>query len=409
MHRIKELTFLYILLLQLILSAQELPLLLDISPSPYLNGVAGTGTALQTTDAFAFFYNPAQLGNLSNQANFSLHFYPEKVSMFSDGKPDYRATAVSLGYQFSGQSAKNALSLGIGYLDGELNGGEIVYRDSSGTEIGRALNLEFYDLFAIGLGFEYFFKINVGFTYKRISSNRGLDILSDARLIRVQQEYTAFDYGLLLILPMRRILPQEWMNHIKEMTIRPNASFSFGYALRNFGDEIDFNLQTPNEPLPRSASLGYSLNAGLETSWRNIRFNLVKLNWSVQADDPLVKREGDSFSYQSIIGDINVGRNVISATGDKNVISRKGLSLELVDFFHYTWGWYSGGPYSQKNVNGFGFRTKAIFKFLKRPYQRSYLDFIYDHVDIAYNKSTYYIDNKFKTDYHGISIVISGW
>ena len=75
-------------------SAQELPLLLEIPPSPSINGHGGAGTAFLSEDAFGFFYNPAHLGYIGNTINFSLHVYPQKMSLFSADKPEYKANQV---------------------------------------------------------------------------------------------------------------------------------------------------------------------------------------------------------------------------------------------------------------------------------------------------------------------------
>jgi len=389
--------------------AQEAPLLLEILPSPSINGHGGAGTAFPSEDAFGFFYNPAHLGNIGNKINFSLHVYPQKMSLFSSDKPEYKANAGVLAYQFRNFKNEKILNLGIGYLNSEQDVGEIIYRDSLGTELARALNFEFYDFFAIGIGFEYFVDFNFGFTYKRISSNRGLNVQPDLSLIRVQNEYTAVDYGMLITLPLSRVVPYLLSDTYQESKFKPYASVSMAYAFKNYGDEITYNVQLPPEPLPRSASLGYSVNLGIETSFQNKPIRLFDFIWTSQADDPLVKYQADGFSYQAFIGDINIGKNIINARGDNNVISRKGLAIELVDFFRYTWGSYSGGPYSRKNTNGFGIRTKAIFKLLQKKYQRNFLSFIYERIDIAYHKSTYYLNNDSKTTYHGIAITISGW
>jgi len=142
------------------------------------------------------------------------------------------------------------------------------------------------------------------------------------------------------------------------------------------------------------ASLGYAINLGIEIAFRNKPIRLIDFTWTSQADDPLVKQEVNGFSYQAFIGDVNIGKNIINARGDNNVISRKGLAVEVADFLKYTWGSYSGGPYSRRNTNGFGIRTKAIFGLLQKKYERNFLSFIYERVDLAYNTSTYYSNNE---------------
>jgi hypothetical protein len=136
---------------------------------------------------------------------------------------------------------------------------------------------------------------------------------------------------------------------------------------------------------------------------------LVGLDWSVQANDLLVEGSNDNFSYQSFIGDISIGRNILQAKGDAKVASHLGYSIELGETLRYSGGYYEGGGMPYSKTSGFAIRTKGLFKLLKQRYTKTWYSFIVDKMDIRYFNSTYYINNNYKSRFQGISLVLSAF
>jgi len=127
--------------------------ILSIPPSPKLNAMAGVGVALPTTDPFGQYSNPAQVGYASRFTNFSLHFYPGTLRPDPGSQTEFRSSAVNLGYRMRNRSRESSFSFGIGYINSDLNLGEVIYTDSTGNILQRSINNETYYSIAFGLSF----------------------------------------------------------------------------------------------------------------------------------------------------------------------------------------------------------------------------------------------------------------
>jgi hypothetical protein len=149
------------------------------------------------------------------------------------------------------------------------------------------------------------------------------------------------------------------------------------------------------------------LSFGIDSKLNKTIIQLVSLDWSVQANDLLVKGTNSDYSYQSFIGDISIGRNIIRAQGDEKVESHLGYSIELGETFRYSQGYYEGGQYDHKKTHGFAIRTKGLFKLLRKKYTRSWYSFIVERMDIRYFNSVYYVNNDYKSRFQGISLFLS--
>jgi len=384
--------------------------LLKISPSPMLNGMGAVGTALPSDDEFAIYYNPAQLAYSSTVRSAAAQFFPINVKLTDQSKPAFKASSANIGFRMGGRSMRTPIILGLGYISAELDRGTVVFEDPPGNEIERMLSNDYYDAFSVAIGFSYFITLNAGFTYKRISTQTSYFRFPDLSYERLNDKLGAVDYGFLLIVPiLRRYKPGPFREERKMTKYQPYLDLSIGYSKANIGDEVNYSNRLPASPLPRSGRLGYGVSLGVYTKIKQTVIQLGSLDWSVQANDLLVEGSNENFSYQSFIGDISIGRNILQAKGDAKVESHLGYSIELGETLRYSGGYYEGGGMPYSKTSGFAIRTKGLFKLLKQRYTKTWYSFIVDKMDIRYFNSTYYIYNDHKSRFQGISLVLSAF
>jgi hypothetical protein len=74
--------------------------MLYLNPSPKLNGLGMAGTSLPNDDPAGFYYNPAQLGYISQTNDISIQFYPSNVDWLGFHYAKYENTSFNIGYNF---------------------------------------------------------------------------------------------------------------------------------------------------------------------------------------------------------------------------------------------------------------------------------------------------------------------
>lgn len=196
-------------------------LFLLIPPSPILNGMGQVGTALPTNEAYGFYYNPAQLGYTGQTVNAALQFYPSKTDWlpaFNFGDLTYNNLALNLGYNFKDRSPIIPLSVGLGYMKGEINYGRNTLTDDQGNIIAVFDSKESYNAYGIGVGMEYFVNLSLGLTYKTINSQL-VPIQVGTWPIGGEAKTDAIDYGALLTVPVLKPFEKSFLKE-------PESKFS---------------------------------------------------------------------------------------------------------------------------------------------------------------------------------------
>jgi hypothetical protein len=394
---------LYLFFIQSWAQNQTILPILQISPSTRLNGMAGVGVALPSTDPFAQYANPAQVGYSSQFTNFSIHFYPGALKISSRPKPEVRNSGANLGYRLPAPDKTRPVSFGVGYLNSDLDLGEVLYLDDSGVIIQRTINNETFYSISAGFGFGYFVDINFGFAYKWITSDLGFLPTSDSVYVRARDNPGALDYGILLVAPLHRLIVKPAKD------FRPQINFSLGYSRTNNGGEVRYNNLLPAQPMPRTARLGYGLTLGLGINIRNKPIKAFEAYWSVEANDLLVEQNEGGFSYQGFFGDIDIFKHIIKGQGDELVTSRVGYGVELFETVYLASGYYEGMGFDKTVTFGYGFRTRGIFRFFQERYTKNAFSFIVDNVDLQYYTSKYAVYPGDEIRYHGFVLSISGF
>ncbi len=402
----KLIALIFTIIFTISLAAQDASLLpiLTTSPSPKLNAMAGIGVALPTTDSYGQFYNPAQVAFAARHSNFSIHFLPGGQDLSNTGKPELKSSASNLGYQLRGRRDEKSVSLGIGYINSDLDLGAKTFVDSMGNPIRTTVQNENYYSITLGVGFTYFVDINLGLTYKSIISNPGFIQISDNEIVQARDYIGTWDYGILITAPLHRFIFKPG----KDAKLRPLLDFSVGYSKTNSSSEIKYNDFIPELPLPRTARLGYSARGGIGITFERKHFQAFEAYFSVEANDLLVKQEDNGFSYQGFIGDIDISKHIIKAQGDEKVTSRVGYGIELFETLYLAGGFYEGGGFEKTNTFGFGIRTKGIFRLFQTKYTKNAFSFIFDNMDFQYYSSVYSVYPGDEVRFNGVMVSFSG-
>lgn len=359
---------------------------LTIPVSPVNAGMGNTGTSLPSDDVFGFLSNPAQLGYLSQHTNLSFQLYPEESLIYNI--LSYNSVAFNLGYNFE-RLIKFPLSFGVGYN-----------RTKDEFKIWPGNDMDKYDAFSFGIGVDYFVELSAGYTYKNITSE----------IAEFSAAVSAYDLGFLLNVPVTRLIfKQNNLNFISSLELKPELNFSIGYAQSNIGGEIYYVDPAQADPLPRTAVLGYSVSAGLKEMDMKMPLEIVHLDFSAEAKDYLINRDSTgAFSYQPAFGDINVGKNILGIKGDNKVYAQAGFKIELLETALLLHG-HSGRANGLIATNGYGLRTRGLFKVLADNSENQALNFLAEHLDIVYYSSEYYVDTPFEVSFKGLQITLSNF
>jgi hypothetical protein len=373
---------------------------ISIPVSPFSISIGGAGSSLPTDDPYGFLHNPAQLGYFGSRNNLAGAF-PSTINPQSELPQDFdiRSMAVNLGFSFKNLTGL-PLSFGLGYSRPEISyPGLPVY--SGENIIGQFSARDYYDTYSLGAGYDYYLQFYGGISYKNIVS-----ILSPS----ITGDFNAIDFGFIINVPVLRIINDEMSFLIKRIPANPFINFSAGYSLQNLGGEVDYIDPAQKDPLPRMVTLGYGLSGGVDVQFNNFIANLIKLEFTAEAQDLLVTRDENSGSkYQSGLGDISIGKHIIGINGDEKVISRSGVKVNLLETFSYRTGKYNGRFFDNRKTSGFELRAKGLFLLLSNNINNNLINYLAEHVDIRYNNSTYNHFPDHDTNISNIVLVLSGF
>lgn len=369
--------------------------------SPVTTGMGVTGASLPNDDPFGFLLNPAQLGHISQSTNLSFSFYPGSSEIWGLEDFTFNSFAINLGYNLK-DDLNFPISVGLGYA-----------RTNYTIDYWGYQN-DIYSTFSLGVGIDYGVQFNAGLSLKHISSE-----LSDRPTSQTENtaeaSITALDFGLLFNVPVIKLIDKNLQFDIFENNpLLPFFNFSTGYSQLNNGDEIYYIDPAQADPLPRIAKLGYGLSAGLNINMNQTYLKVIGFDFSVDAEDLLVDRKfvltpndtSVSNEYQSFIGDIKIGKNIIAIEGDDKVVTKAGFELELFEIFSYRQGHLSGRGLNNVKTNGFEIKSSGLLKIIAPSNDENPLKYLSDHFDLRFSYSNYSIFKDMETDYYSISIFV---
>lgn len=380
-----------------------------LNPSPSLNAMGATGTALPTEDPFGFLWNPAQLGHTSQTNNLSFIFYPAKLEWIPAFNLDLelKAIAFNAGYNFIDLIGV-PLSLGFGYSNVKFDYGTFVITDtSSPLPIGTTEPEDFYYAYSFGLGVDIGVQLSVGYTIKDVTSILG-DVPTGSEQEEIKAETTVNDFGILLNVPILKLVDENMQAQLdKNLYAQPSFNFSLGYSKSNIGDEIEYNIFPGQaDPLPRMDRLGYGISTGFDLVSDNFRINAFNLSFTVEADDILVGWDGNKSFYQSTLSDLKFWKNIVVIEGDEKIVSHAGTKLDFVETVTLNFGHFSGRGFDMRETNGYEIRAKGLLKLCALWAKDPITDFLRDHFDIRYYNTNYFAGHEFETKMTGLAFYV---
>lgn len=350
--------------------------------------MGGTTASLPSNNALATITNPGQLGLFALNNLFSAEIYAPKTQWLPPFHLDgltYYSEAVNAGVNLGNICRLPfSFSAGFGYSRIDLELGEFIITDETGPEpIGRYHGSEKSNNFSAGFAFEYYVRIGLGWNFKTIRSD----------LVNAAAKVTATDFGLLIGVPVMAIvstLTKEEFEIAPKVT--PLFDLSFGNVRSNVGGEVSYIDNAQADPLPRTAVIGGSIEAGLIFRSGFSNRKLVTITLIRQAEDLLVTRfSGSKFSYQTGLGDIAFVDNVILGKTNPKVDIRKGWQLQVAEAL-YIRGGSVDGPGLAYATSGYSICLRGLARLVDsgnpRPAE-SWIDVVTEHIDLQYHSSTY--------------------
>jgi len=365
-----------------------------INPSPQLNAMAGAFSGLPTSNPFGMFFNPAQLGQFARTYNFSTSFYIRKADWlphfdFSDRY--FKSKAMNFGYSTNKLIPNLPLHIGIGFIDSKVGLGKNIWTDETGKELGVFESWEKYQQFGLGIGIDWKVKFNFGFAFKNITSNLApVSVGFEKR--PGESKATVYDYGFLMTVPLPDFFtpPQIKQLFVFE-DLQTSVDLSAGFALQNVGDSIRYIDSRKQSPFPRLATLGYGLSANITGHIHGVKLQLLKADWSSQAQDILVAHHPDgSWDYEGFPGRINLFDHLISGKFNDDVVIFQGYRIKVFESFEYSYGYFRGqgwDPYIK--TSGFMISSQGLGKALQNTIQNDLLKEIVSKIIIQYATSKY--------------------
>ena len=210
---------------------------------------------------------------------------------------------------------------------------------------------------------------------------------------------------------VKLIDPGYQFNILQGIPASPYFNVSMGYSQLNVGKKIYYIDPAQSDPIPRTAKLGYTLSAGLDLKLNNSVLRAFGYDFIAEASDVLIRLDPttNTTSYQSFIGDIIFGKNLIELKGDNNVVVHKGHNFSLFETVDFMAGRFDGGGYDHERTSGLGVRAKGVLTLLKAYTTNKAFHFIADHFDIQYYSAKIDLTDIGETRFEGVNVIFSGY
>ncbi len=377
---------------------------LTLQQSPMLWGAGQIGTAIPTDNALGFYLNPAQLGNFARDNNLALSFMPNITDW---GKNlfhgiTFHTFGLTVGYNFNKKNDL-PLSLGIGYIHNKFDFGLTVLTDPVSLKPIRVSdNYDSFDCLSIGAEYDYYLRFNLGISTKFFKSVIG-DVYENGK---VEADGTAFDFGAMVTAPLSELLFKNASYNLDASSyFKPVLNFTLGYSLTNVGKEIYYIDASQKDPLPRTARLGYSLDLGLKLFVNGKGLDAVDYSFTAEAEDRLAVSDSlGNLTYLGLLGNINIGKNLIAFRSDNNVIEHQGHIISFFKTVTLAFGRYNGAGFNDIKTNGLGFSTEGLSLLLSASIDNPVLNFIANHFALKYYDSNAFVNTSLETNFKGLTL-----
>lgn len=369
----KQLLFLSFLVLLSFanIKAQAISSLLTLNPDPHSLALGLGGVANLDADPGEYYFNPALLGYFSQATNFSYQTYSRIPSI---GFPDYNlnTNSFTLGYKYKLLDNLN-ISAGFGYR---------LFHIESDNNYGN----DKYDAYSFGLSLDYFVNLSLGVSFK--------NAVSKYQYIKntvTERKANAKDWGLLLTVPIVKLIDPQFTFKPGSMELKPFVNFSLGYSKCNSGDEYDGYYPGEKYLLPLTARLGYNLSFGSDMKLSGTSIQLFNISLMIEAWDYLVDynyTNGKS-EYRSGLGKIKFINLLRWKAAEDDYVS-KAKSITLLETVSLLRGSIHYGTMDSYPTNGYAVSSDGIFKMLSLAAYNDNpnIKYILDHFEIKYVKGS---------------------
>jgi hypothetical protein len=390
----KTTRLLAILLLSFEISnAQAVPFL-QFVPSPEGNGMGGIVSPLMTNDPFALIGNPAQVGMQSLSQDFGAGFFTPRSNWLpfqANSGITYTADVAFAGIRLNQfLEIPFDLSVGLGYSYTKFDMEDFYARYIFPTTGVMEHPEDHANAYTLGIGVDCGIKAGIGAAVRNFRSTfANFGFASNVAVNTASG--TAYDYGVLVSVPVARFIPGS-MTLVRE--IKPVLDVNFSAGRNNIGNSISYADAGQSDPLPRIAFAGVALEAGVVTNHFGFDWNVLSLTIARQGEDLLVRALPDGTPYYiSGFGDLNFFRNVIGGKRSAKGGVRKGVEVNVGEFFSFRKGSFDLYTYSQVSTVGYGLRLRGILNVIEAAGVRFPEDgiagYLLRHVDIGYDHSKY--------------------
>jgi len=365
------------------------------------------GTAVISTEISSIFDNPSQLGNFARENNFSYNGFlvQAKHNIWGMDFGLKKMNSFAVGYNLKNLNTEIPISIGFSILNNEFNYGDIptAIKDTSGPEGGYITGNTFnsYDkasFYNIAINIDYTVQLNIGYTYKDVKS----------RLTEHEASATMYDFGAQIFIPVIELIDKDY----KYKKLTPYCNFTLGFAYRNIGDSIDYNINNSDmqvSPTPRSFNLGYSVETGLKCDYENKTLNLLGISYSLENYEDLINHNKE-VAYYKPFTNLNIWNSLIRGKGNAETEIRQGIKINLLDLATFSLGQFGCGGFdkSKSNTSGYGFSTKGLFNIINVFTDSEVIKNIAEHFEMNY----FYTRYEYRTivlDYNVISFKVKGF
>ncbi len=352
-------------------------------------------TVANSSSPSSMMFNPAQLGISSKTDFLSTELYTHHTNwlpVFQVNDLWINIYSFMYGMKIPNEDNLN-ISVGFGYSRLFLNLGEFVVTTEYGPEpVGTFYGYESSDNFSVGVGLDYGFTAAFGMTLKKITSN-----LSPIGTAEESGSGTAniwaTDIGVLFKFPVADLFLKNEKENLNLLS--PFFDITTAYTLNNLGGSVVYIGSAQADPLPRTARLGWSSEAGISIHTEKINLALFNLTIAREAENLLLKKHPDgTWNYDGApLGDINIYDNLIASEATGYITVRRGFSINILETVTFRQGSYEGDGNLSYTTSGYSISTRGISNVINKITAQTAdvtpVQFILTHIEIRFSHSEY--------------------
>ena len=361
--------------------------------SPLLYGAGDIGVSYPMRDPAGFYYNPALLGNYSSNYNLSIFYMPAAMNLY-DGygtKAISSSYGFSAGYNFNSNGNELPLSIGIGFIHNRMQYSYFV-RQGPGSPIPPYFNNMHYSFncFSIGASYNYYLNFNLGLSVKSFNTQINSQPSAQEQFpFGSELSGTAVDVGALITAPFDKLFFKNLKLDFGSINLFPVLKTSVGYSISNLGRNKYLVNYTPLDPIPRIARLGYTINFGLDTYIAGVKLPIIDYSFTAELADILDKKDsvGNLVYQNNLLGNINIGDNLLLLNGGYNVIVHKGHVFNFLKTLTIVFGRITGENSYNITTSGWAVSSEGIFNILADKFSSPVISYFLKHFAVDYYKS----------------------